>query len=320
MRNWKRLISPVATGVVIVLFAMYAINNRNSLSGLLEISWATLVFVGIGRMLIFFSNGMFVKWTAEAFTRRLSVGEGIYVGFLSALGNFFGPLLGGTGIRAVYLRRIHNLPYTKFTSTLMIYYVIFFMVNFTLALGGLMTLNLQETPYFLIGLLTVGILALLSSVFIRLPRRMQSDNPEGSTIVRKVVRYIVDIESGWRLMLTMPPLLVRLVALAALSVVAQLLIAYVAFESIGADISWGSLAVYVSIVAVSLLVAFTPGAVGIREAMLLLVSETLGVTDSEIIQVAVIDRGVTFVLLLLLFLLTRHSRLRRKLTSHDLQV
>jgi len=198
--------------------------------------------------------------------------------------------------------------------------VIFFMVNFTLALGGLMTLNLQETPYFLIGLLTVGILALLSSVFIRLPRRMQSDNPEGSTIVRKVVRYIVDIESGWRLMLTMPPLLVRLVALAALSVVAQLLIAYVAFESIGADISWGSLAVYVSIVAVSLLVAFTPGAVGIREAMLLLVSETLGVTDSEIIQVAVIDRGVTFVLLLLLFLLTRHSRLRRKLTSHDLQV
>jgi uncharacterized protein (TIRG00374 family) len=146
------------------------------------------------------------------------------------------------------------------------------------------------------------------------------DNPRWSKPVRRILRYLTDIEDGWRRMTAMPVLLVKLVGLAALSVAAQFLIAFVSFDSIGADVSWASLAVYVSIVMISLLVAVTPGAIGIREAMLLLVSETLGVSDGEIIQVAVIDRGVTFAVLFALFLATRSTRLRLRLTSRDLPV
>jgi uncharacterized membrane protein YbhN (UPF0104 family) len=320
MRPWTRYAARLATALVLILFVVYAANNRDSFAGLLTVSWTTLLFVAVGRLLVFFSNGMFVKWTAEAFTRRLSMGEGVYVGILSAIGNFFGPLLGGAGIRAVYLKRVHNLPYAKFTSTLMIYYVILFAINFALAIAGLIVLDLDGDSHFLIALFGGGLVFLVGSVFIRLPKRARVDNPRWSKPVRRILRYLTDIEDGWRRMTAMPVLLVKLVGLAALSVAAQFLIAFVSFDSIGADVSWASLAVYVSIVMISLLVAVTPGAIGIREAMLLLVSETLGVSDGEIIQVAVIDRGVTFAVLFALFLATRSTRLRLRLTSRDLPV
>jgi uncharacterized membrane protein YbhN (UPF0104 family) len=313
--SWGRIAARIATGLVVLLFAFYAINNREALSGLLAVSWTTLVLVAVGRLLIFFSNGMFIKWTAEAFTRRLSMGEGIYVGILSAVGNFFGPLLGGASIRAVYLRRVHNLPYTKFTSTLMVYYVILFAINFALALIGLLALG--EAPPLLIAVFGGGLLLLFASVSVRLPQRIRSDNPRRSGLTARIVRYLIDIEEGWRRMLAMPQLLVKLVGLAAISIAGQLLIAVVSFSSIGADIAWSALAVYVAIVTISLLVSVTPGALGVREAMLLLVSETLRVTDNEIIQVAVIDRGVTFALLFGLFLTTRSSRLRVRLSAGE---
>jgi uncharacterized protein (TIRG00374 family) len=320
MCSWSKFASRVATAAFLILFAIYAVNNRDALSGLLMVSWATLLHVALGRLMIFFSDGMFVKWAAEAFTKRLSAGEGIYVGILSAVGNFFGPLLGGAAIRAVYLRRVHDLPYTKFTSTLMVYYVILFAINFALAFGGVLTLETDQTPYLLIAIFAGGLLSLLASVFIHLPRRLRNDDPRRSKVTRRILKYLVDIEDGWRRMLAMPWLLVRVAGLAALSVVAQFLIAYVSFDAIGADISWAALAVYVAIVTISLLIAVTPGAIGIREAMLLLVSGTLGVTGSNIIEVAVIDRGVTFALLLVLFIVTRNSRLRKSLTARDLPV
>lgn len=320
MRSWRGAAARLATLAVLILFAIYAANNSEEFVDLTMVSWTTLLLVAVGRFMIFISNGLFIKWTAEAFTRRLSFGEGIYVGILSAVGNFFGPLLGGAGIRAVYLRKVHDLPYTKFTSTLLIYYVILFALNFALAILGLVALDLQDTPYVLFAVFGGGLVALIAATFVRLPQRFRSERPGRSKLTRRILRYLVEIEDGWLRLLAMPRLLLHLVVLAVLSIAAQFLIAYVSFDSIGAEVEWASLAVYVSIVTISLLIAVTPGAIGIREAMLVLVSDTLGVSNSEILQVAVIDRGVTFALLLILFLATRNSALRTKLTSRDLPV
>lgn len=320
MSKWTRVASRLATVIVLVLFVLYAVNNRDSFTSLLMVSWTTLLFVATGRMMIFVSNGLFVKWTAEAFTRQLSVGEGVYVGILSAIGNFFGPLLGGAGVRAVYLRRVHDLPYTKFTSTLMVYYVILFGLAFASAIVGLLTLDLVEPPYFLLAVFSGGLLLLGTATMLRLPARLRTQEVQGPKIIRRVLRYLFDIEDGWRRLLSLPRLMVQLVGLAVLSVAAQFLIAFVSFSAIGAQVSWAALAVYVAIVVISILVAFTPGAIGIRETMLLLVSETLGMTGNQIIEVAVIDRGVMFALLLGLFVVTRNSRLRQSLTTRDLPV
>jgi uncharacterized membrane protein YbhN (UPF0104 family) len=51
---------------------------------------------------------------------------------------------------------------------------------------------------------------------------------------------------------------------------------------------------------VSLLVSITPGSLGLREAIFLVTSESLGLEKETIMQMALLDRGIMFGLLFLL--------------------
>ena len=105
-----------------------------------EVSWYWLVVIAAARLVMIVSNGLFTKWTVEVFTKKMSLWEGFHVSVLTAVGNFFGPLFGGLGIRAVYLKKIHNLAYSKFTATLIGYYLVMFSLNSLLAIIGLVLL------------------------------------------------------------------------------------------------------------------------------------------------------------------------------------
>ena len=72
---------------------------------------------------------------------------------------------------------------------------------------------------------------------------------------------------------------------------------------------------YAAFTVVGMLVSFTPGAIGIRESMLFLIGKTMGITNVEILQVAVLDRGTSFLYMGLLFLLTRNNKTKKLLAS-----
>lgn len=316
----KQLVSRLFTLAVLVAFVWYGFSNPESFEALASVSVASLVLVGFGRLLIYVGNGFFIKWTTEAFTGKLSTGEGLYVGMLSAIGNFFGPLLGGASIRAVYLKKIHNLSYSKFTSTLMGYYLILFTVNCAFAIAGLLLIAKTQQTNALLAFFSIWLAVLILLMFARLPKRTRFKKMESRKLGKRIVNILFEIEEGWRILLKKSNLFIKLAGLAALSFSAHYLISYVEFRAIGADISLAALGLYAAILAISLLVSFTPGAIGIREAMLLVVAGTLGVTNEQILQVAIIDRGVNFLLLFLLFLLTRSKRVKKTLTSRELPV
>src|SRR5579863_8266517 len=115
----KKYISNIITWGSIGLFLWYGLTHRNLYQSLEHVAIWSLVLVAFGKMLTVVANGLFTQWTAEAFTDKFRFGESVYVTILSAVGNFFGPLLGGTSIRAVYLKKYHDLSYSKFTATLM---------------------------------------------------------------------------------------------------------------------------------------------------------------------------------------------------------
>jgi uncharacterized membrane protein YbhN (UPF0104 family) len=60
---------------------------------------------------------------------------------------------------------------------------------------------------------------------------------------------------------------------------------------------------YTCISGVSLLISITPGSLGLREAVFLLTSESIGLTSEQIMQLAFLDRGIMFLLLVILLLL-----------------
>ncbi len=311
----KKHISNLITLASVLLFVWYGLTNQEVFQALKDVALWSLVLVAAGKLLVFVSNGLFTQWTAEVFTKKFSFVHGVYITVLSAVGNFFGPLLGGASIRAVYLKKYHNLPYSKFTATLMGYYMMLFMANAALAIISLILLPKTHQTSLLLIFFSMWLLALIALMFIKLPKREKFANSGivSSKLGSSIIKILYDVEEGWQLLIRNKQLLIKMTGLALLSLSATLFISFIEFQALHISYNFAALGLYTSLVAVSLLVSITPGAIGIRESMLILVSTTLGITNAEIIQVAVIDRGVHFLLLAVLFLLTRNSSFRRSL-------
>jgi uncharacterized protein (TIRG00374 family) len=313
----KKIIPALLTVLFLSAFAWYGYENSEIFSIFTRVSIFVLLLIAIGKTSFHFFNGLFTKWTVEEFTRnKLTVGEGYYIGILNAIGNFFGPLLGGTSIRAVYLKKVHKLPYGKFTATLVSYYLILFSMICMLAVICVLLLGVTPQTIPLLLFFSVWLLLMVVLSISRLPRSMI--NKLNSRYTKKVIEIIYSIEDGWRTIARNKILVLRLMGLALFSYLATFAITLIEFQATGISISIPSAGLYSVLITVSMLVSFTPGAIGIREAMLLAVTATLGVTEYQVLQVAVLDRAVTFGLLLVMFMLTRSGRLKKQLTSKDI--
>ena len=313
----KKIISNVVTVGFLVAFLWYGLTNKDMLQALGNVAVWSLLLVAAGKMIVFVSNGLFTKWTAELFTKKFSLAHGIYITILSAIGNFFGPLLGGASIRAVYLKKYHNLSYSKFTATLMGYYLILFISNALLAILSLVLLPKTHQTGFLIGFFVVWLLFMVGISFVRLPKRHRFKKLEQYKLSRFVLKVLYEIEEGWQVLIKNRVLLTRLLFLAFLSLGGTYFVSFIEFQALGIPLNVGALGLYTAIVATSLLLSLTPGAIGIRESLLVLVGTTLDISNHQIVQIAIIDRGVHFLLLGFLYIATRHSSLRKSLTEAD---
>ena len=318
--NHKKLFSNLVTLLFLGIFIWYGVHNKDSFEALRSVSVIGLFLVVTGKLGTFTANGLFTKWSAEAFTKKFSLGDGIYISILSAIGNFFGPLLGGTSIRAVYLKKYHSLPYSKFTSTLMWYYLILFSFVSLVAIISLLFLTKTDQVDTLLVFFGWALAILLVVSFFRLPNFIKNSSIKKNIIGKKIIKVLSNIEDGWVVILRDKKLLMKLLIVSVLSFVANYFVSFIEFRSLGIDISLPALGLYSTLVTASLLVSFTPGAIGIRETMLLLVSSTIGISNDQVLQVAVIDRGVHFFLLLLLFLMTRNSKLKQSLTTKEVAI
>lgn len=298
----KKYLSSPLTIIFIALFAWYFFSHLDSFKPLLDISALALVLVGLTKFANHAINGVFMKLTVEVFTRKMSLLESIYVAILSAIGNFFGPLLGGTTIRAVYLKKVYNLPYSFFTSTLAGYYLILFAVNNVLAIIALLLLGKSTYQSSLLLFFAVWLLVLIGLMFARLPDRAKLGRLDKHRLTNFFWSGIYEVETGWHRLLKTRLMLVKLCLLALAGFAVAYITALVEFKAIHAPISVAALGLYTVISISSMLISLTPGAIGIRESLLLLTSSVMGVSNAQILQVSVIDRGASFLILFILYL------------------
>lgn len=300
----KLKLSTILTWGFIAAFLVYFWKNPDLFKPLAEVSIIALVLIGLTKMLVSIVNGLFMKWSVEVFTKRMKLSEGIYVAVLSALGNYFGPLLGGATIRAIYLKKFHNLSYSYFTSTLAGYYVIVFAANSLLAVVSLVFLSKTNPSPGLFLFFTAWLAVMVMMMFARLPKRARLSRFERRRLSKFVITVVYDIETGWRRLVSHRGLVPKLFFLAGCGFAVTFLTGLLEFNAVNASISIAGLGLYTAVSTSSMLVSLTPGAIGIRESLLLVTSSAMGVTTDQILQVAVIDRAVSFAVLGILYLLT----------------
>jgi len=297
---WKYLKILITIGVVL-FFVYYFSNNKEDYLLVLSTPLKYVFLIGFFYSLVFFLNGVFIKIILGSFSKVISVFESVYVSVISSLGNYFLPMRGGAVIRSVYLKKKFSFPYSHFVSTLYGYYIIVFLVNSFFALIALLFITLRY------GIVSVPLYIFFGGLFlfmlilslVHFPVEKVKENRVG--FVNKVLKIFKEILNGWNIIVDNKRLLVSLILITLLAFVVHIFLFWIEFKALGIDTNFMNVVLYNCISGVSLLVSLTPGSLGIREGIFVITSDILGITSDQVMQLALLDRGVMVVTLIVLF-------------------
>lgn len=302
----KKKISQLITFFTLVGFVIYFFNNLNEFKPLLGIDIVYLIIIIVLYLLTFVTSAFVYKVFFDNFNKKIGFFECFDFTIFSSIANLLVPFRGGAVIRAVYFKKEYDLSYSKFISMLGGTYVISFIVLAGMGLLGLILIK----PVFnfkLLGLTLTFVVILFGalvvsfyrgnfkfSVFQKLPDKVQ-----------KFLGIIKQIAESWYTINKSKKLVWFLILLVAINFLLTILITKFEFLSIGTDLSLAQLFLYSSLSGLSIFLSFTPSALGIREVMFLLLSDVLFITNQEVLNIAVIDRGVLILILFVLYLILK---------------
>lgn len=303
MKNLWKSIKSLITLLVLFVFVWYFIKNRDDFLIVLSADKLSSALILILYSLSFLINGFFIKVILKSFDRKLPTFESFYISIISSLGNYFLPMRGGAVIRSVYLKKKFNFPYSHFVATLYGNYIIVFLVNSFLALLSLLliqfSLGVVSVPlYLFFGLLFTSMLFLS---FFKFPlEKIKEFKIKFFDRIAKILKNIFD---GWNLIVANKRLLFSLMFLTLINFLISTILFLFEFKSLGISSKLINVVLYNCLSGVSLLVSLTPGSLGIREAMFLITSNLLGVTNDQVMQLALLDRGLVVITLVFWFII-----------------
>lgn len=316
MKLLKKYISPIVTVIVLILFGIYLYRNPQIINEILSTNWIYIVLIMGIYLLVFLFEGLFVKTSLSIFEKRIKVKESFFLATVSRIGNYLLPMRAGAIFRATYLKKKYEFPYSNFLSTFYGYYVIFFLTNSLISILILLSKYLIDGELFLplILFFSLVVIGMLILIFVRLPINKIVKKTEG--IIEKVFLFMDKFIKGWDLIVRDRKDFFYLILIALGNIFLNIIIVYIEFISIDKVPKILDVILYTAISGVSLLVSITPGSLGIREGIFLITSQSLGLTETEIMKLAFVDRGVMFLLLLIcLIVITIFSR---KLTLKEI--
>lgn len=306
MRKFKKKFGFILSLGIITLFVIFIVRDKEALEGLISVPvWVPLA-VGIGKVLKIANSAQYTMVSLQAYGKYIRFGESFYISLLTTIGNYLGPVMGGAGIRAVYLKKKYKFAYTDFVSILSGFYLMSFLIYALLGLASLAFLHAYKGVYmaplyvfFIFWLVLNLTLALMPKrIWLRLI-------PNRGRILRNLRATISRVLDGWIEVKKDHRLIRRLMWIIVEALLLAMITSAVEFWALDIQLSIPVLLLYTVISSLSLLVSFTPGAIGIRESLYIFTASVLFLTNDQILQLAVLDRGVNYIVLFLLFLWSR---------------
>ena len=297
MKKLGEYVKIFITIVVLVFFIYYFVNNRDDFVHVLSTSPKYLIPIFIINTGVLFLNGVFIKIILKSFKKNIYISEASYLAVVSSLANYFLPMRGGLIYKSVYLKKKFKFPFSHFISSLYGNYIIVFLVNSLIALIVLFLIQSRTSVlslplYAFFGMLFVSMIVL--SV-VKFP--VEKIREGKYKFVNRVVNIIKNILNGWNIILKDKKLLISLLMITILGFIFSVLLFYLQFQALGINTNLVSVILYSCLSGVSLLVSLTPGSLGIREGIFVITSDILGITNEQVMQLALLDRGVGLVVM-----------------------
>lgn len=299
MKNPWKFVRLVVTIGVILFFITYFLKNKNDLLNVLSVPFEYLVIMVSLNFIGLFFNGLVLRLILKSFDRIISIPETYYLSTISALGNFYLPMKGGTVGQSIYLKKKFKFPYPVFVSMLYGTYIITYIFSSFTAILVLFIIQKKTGEVFLPLYAFFGLLflAMCFLTIVKFPKNLRINKK--FKLINKVFTILKEILNGWEEIVKNKKLLLSLFSITIASFFVIITIIYFQYKSLGIDTNISNLILYNSISGVSQIISITPSSLGIREGLLILTSETLGITNDQIMQLGLLDRGVFLLSLLL---------------------
>lgn len=305
----KKLVRNTLTLAVIAAFAVYFVLNLDKFSLLTRVNPFLLVVIAMLNLMAMASNGLFTKFVMQPFGKNISIKESVYVSLISSIGNYFAPAGGGFVFRAAYLKRVHGFNYKDYVATLYGNYILVFAINSFFGLLALFLLRGTSSPaFFTLVIIFSGLfLVCICLSLIKIPTRLL-DYDMHNRYVGKLARTMLEILKGWNQIVRNKRLLLKLSMLISFNFFVALLVAFCEIRALGLSISFEALLLFSVLGSLSLFVSITPANLGVKEVIYLFSAAVIGFTAPQILSIALLDRGVLFVTLLILWLASANSK------------
>jgi len=290
------------TFLIISFFIYYFVNNREVFNAVFLVPPRTIILLITLFSIHFFLNGLFILKILGNFKFTISSLESFYISVFSSFANYFLPMQGGAVIRSVYLKNTLDFPYTLFISSLYGNYIIIFLVNAVFGLFSLLFFHINQIsiPFPLIIFFNSLLIFMLLLIFVRI--EINFEKKQNYQIIKKILNVIKKILKGWQIISKNSKLLLTLMIITVGNFFVMTIIYAFEFIALNIESSLAKLILYNCLSGVSLLISITPGSLGIREGIYYLTSDILGITNDQIMQLALLDRGITILTLFFWFI------------------
>lgn len=272
---------PVAGCIVLVI---YFANNYKQIQQLeIAFGWLYLLLI-VNVVEKIGPAALLLKKILSYFNIRLNYWEAVGLIFVTGMGNYIVPYVGGVGLRGAYLKKRYNFPWSYFTGTaggaLLLSTLVNSLIGTAVVIFLFVDKQLFHPEIFLIFVSFIVIVTVLLFVPIR---RIKAAN--------RVTRKINQVVDGWKIIRSRGKveILIMLVYL-TLSSLFSALFTYVAFRVVTDGISFSDAIIIASMTTLSKKISVTPAGLGIIELVTVITSSALGYVLVYSVAVAVIQR------------------------------
>jgi len=283
-KNNKAIIYFAVILPIIAGFVFYIRHNRGEFAKILSLDFIDFAIISCLVIATILLNGMIIKVLVEFFKLKLRMAEWFGLSVVNTLGNYL-PLKIGFVLRAVYLKKAHNFPYTAFLSSMGVAYLIIILSSGFIGMLGMVAMYFVRGAFNLILFLFCA--AIFSGGLFLIafsPRVKPSEN--------KLIRRIVNAIDGWNLIKKDRTLLLKLFCINVLLIFVYAFRVYYASAALGYDFPF-LYALLIGIPAMlSIFLIFIPAGIGVREAVMGFSSKLLEQSALSGVVIGSLDRIV----------------------------
>jgi len=291
--NKKRIFQIVILIILIAWFGVYLHQHLEEFQQLKIANFFYAIPLGMLFICLLINNGLIVKYLLEPFEITLKFKEWFGLSVITSLGNYLTPFRGGAIARAVYLKKIHQFSYSHFLSTLAGIYIVIFLVYSLFGLSAMTLLNYYYGIFnALIFVFFLGLFLFLLAIIVF--------SPEIKKTKYSFINKCIEVINGWHLVKSNKKVLFATTLITIINVVIMVLMMLLEFKIFGVNIGLLNI-LFLSIISTfGSFISITPGALGIKEAIVAFTATVINLPISQVLAVSILDRAVGLAIIFIL--------------------